>query len=71
MSNTQGKLLDWLKKRRVNKCPDCGFKVPHSLVQTTAWCPECDKIWRLRRNTWSWKYFWYYIKAEDVKGQIK
>lgn len=64
-------LLQWAKRNK-RKCPKHD-QIPSSLVKTTAWCEICDRIWRLRRNTWSWKYHWYYITDDGnflAKGGI-
>lgn len=39
--------LRWLKNKRREKCPHCQPRIfPYSLVRTTNWCPECDRVWK-------------------------
>lgn len=54
-------LSEWLKKKRTCPCPNCGYKIPNSLVKTSCYCPSCDKYWKLIRNEWNWKLNWYYF----------
>lgn len=60
-------LLEWAKRSTI-RCPNCdeaGIKgVPNSWVTYTCWCPACERIWRWRRNKWSWKGYFYYVSNE-------
>lgn len=43
--------LEWLRARRSEPCPTCSGHPPRpSLVQTTAWCPRCHRVWRFNRD---------------------
>ena len=42
--------LEWFKRFRTQRCPKCkpDTVFPWSLVKTSQWCPECNRIWRYR-----------------------
>lgn len=67
-SPTTLSLEQWLKKHRTEECPK-HHPVRNSLVKNSAYCPKCDKYWKLIRSEYSWRYFWYYCTIQFVDGK--
>lgn len=64
--------LEWLRRYRTEQCPNCsGKNIKNSLVKTTAICPDCNRIWAVRRATWTWHCFWYFEDKQEPKADQK
>lgn len=56
--------LNWFIRNRSMLCPKHVAPRP-SLVKTTSWCPQCQKLWKLRRSQYSWRYQWWFINEGE------
>lgn len=61
-----------MKKYRTVPCPDCdGHTIARSLVQATCWCPRCERVWKVQRDNWSWRVYWYFENRDRPKDDMK